>query len=91
MSKKEIHELFDMVLAIGSSSKHHVNFELDTQEYAGNELDLTVYIFERENGVSKGIIDRYDITAFDVHAKVWLEAWAKIVNKEREEDVINRY
>ena len=84
MSIKEIHELLDMVLAIGSSSKHFVSFELDTREYADNELSITVYIFEHEKWLSKGVCDRLDISAFTVPTKVWLEAWAKIVQKERD-------
>lgn len=84
MGKRDIHELLDMVLAIGSSSKHFVSFELDTREYAENELCITVYIFEHDNFTSQGVCDRFDITAFNVQTKVWLEAWAAIVRKERD-------
>ena len=84
MSIKEIHELLDMVLAIGSSSKHFVSFELDTREYADRVLCITVYIFEHENWSSKGICDSLNIKDATVPNKVWLEAWAKIVQKERD-------
>ena len=84
MNKKELHELLDLVLAIGASSKHFVSFEINTREYKVGELNITVYIFEHENGVSKKVCDSLDITASTIPVKAWLEAWAKIVQKERD-------
>ena len=90
MEKRELHELLDMALAIGSSSKHFVNIEFDTREYTENELRITVYIFEHEKWLTKGVCDSLDIKALTVPTKVWLEAWATIVKKERESDAVDR-
>lgn len=89
MSRKELHELLDMVIDIGSSSKHRVNLSVSTDTQLG--MYASIFIHETDkNGFSIGIAEHISISNMTNAAKARLTAWKEILDKEREKDETNK-
>lgn len=91
MSRKELHKLLDMVLDIGSSSKHRVNLSVSTDNELGMYADIFIHKTDK-NGFSIGVTEHISISDMtntsEVRAR--LTAWKEILDKERENDEANK-
>lgn len=85
MSREELHELLDMVLDIGASSKHHVNLSVSTDVEFGTYANVFIHNTD-PNGFSSGA-EHIDMTEA---TKARLNAWKAVFDKEREEDEANK-
>lgn len=85
MKREELHELLDMVIDIGSSSKHRVNLSVSTDTQLGMYADIFIHITDK-NGFSIGIAEHISISNMTNTAKARLNAWKQILEKEREKD-----
>lgn len=91
MNRKELHQLLDMVIDIGSSSKHRVTLDVSTYTELGMYADIFIHKTDK-NGFSVGVTEHISIsnTTSTNEVKARLTAWKEILDKEREEDEANR-
>lgn len=91
MNRKELHELLDKIIDIGSSSKHRVNLNVSTDTQHGMYADIFIHKTDK-NGFSIGVTEHISIGNMtninEVRAR--LTAWKEIFEKEREKDETNR-
>ena len=89
MSRKELHELLDMIIDIGSSSKHRVNLSVSTDTQLGMYADIFIHITDK-NGFSIDVKEHISISNMTNEVRARLTAWKEILDKERNEDETNK-
>lgn len=92
MERTEIHKILDMVLDIGSSSKHSVKVSYTGAYFSETYkvepyIDITVFEYDGEKVAIKA--QKNFVREFDKDLQAFLLAWKAIIMRERVEYDIN--
>ena len=85
MNREELRKLLDMVLDIGSSSKHRINLSVSTDTEFGVYADIFIHKTDK-NGFSIGVAEHISSVTNNNEVRARLTAWKIILEKEREQD-----